>query len=154
MFQYMEAFSNNNVDGERLINLRPSTLEAMGIECIGHQEIILEAVEHLRNFVRSSILFPISHSIIPFPLPALQPRQGEPPIPGPTSVYRCPLPLQATGTKSREEVLRHRCIDGHHTDPGQDKDTHLLAGPSSIQGPSTVPGDSQEDVDSGTGDGH
>lgn len=51
MYQYMEAFSNNHVDGERLINLRSSTLEAMGIECIGHQEIILEAVEHLRNFV-------------------------------------------------------------------------------------------------------
>lgn len=48
----MESFSNNHVDGEKLLQMRSSSLEEeLGIYCIGHQEIILEAVEHLRNFV-------------------------------------------------------------------------------------------------------
>lgn len=56
MYRYMEAFSNNHVDGEQLLHMRSSTLEELGIYCIGHQEIILEAVEHLRNFVRLRII--------------------------------------------------------------------------------------------------
>lgn len=52
MYRYMESFSNNHVDGEKLLQMRSSSLEEeLGIYCIGHQEIILEAVEHLRNFV-------------------------------------------------------------------------------------------------------
>lgn len=50
MYRYMDAFANNHVDGEKLLHLRSSSLEHLGIWCIGHQEIILGAVEHLRNF--------------------------------------------------------------------------------------------------------
>jgi connector enhancer of kinase suppressor of Ras 2 len=49
---YIQAFANNQIDGRQLLNLRPYELEELGIVSIGHQEIILEAVEHLKNFVR------------------------------------------------------------------------------------------------------
>jgi connector enhancer of kinase suppressor of Ras 2 len=49
---YIKAFANNQVDGRTLIGVRPYELEELGILSVGHQEIILEAVEHLRNFVR------------------------------------------------------------------------------------------------------
>lgn len=51
MYRYTAAFTNNHIDGEKLLHIRATTLEELGIFCIGHQEIILEAVEHLRNFV-------------------------------------------------------------------------------------------------------
>lgn len=61
MCLYLDAFANNHLNGDRLLHLRSSDLEELGIYCIGHQEIILEAVEHLRNFVstvdRGVILF-------------------------------------------------------------------------------------------------
>jgi connector enhancer of kinase suppressor of Ras 2 len=49
---YIQAFANNQIDGRQLLNLRPYELEELGIVSIGHQESILEAVEHLKNFVR------------------------------------------------------------------------------------------------------
>jgi connector enhancer of kinase suppressor of Ras 2 len=49
--QYVKAFTNNQIDGKKLLNIRPYELEELGIKSVGHQEIILEAVEHLRNFV-------------------------------------------------------------------------------------------------------
>lgn len=49
---YIKAFANNQIDGRQLLNLRPYELEELGIISVGHQEIILEAVEHLKNFVR------------------------------------------------------------------------------------------------------
>ena len=58
MYRYTDAFSNNHVDGEKLLQMRPSTLEELGVYLIGHQEIIMEAVEHLRNFVGSLRLIP------------------------------------------------------------------------------------------------
>lgn len=48
---YIKAFANNQIDGRQLLNLRPYELEELGIPSVGHQEIILEAVEHLKNFV-------------------------------------------------------------------------------------------------------
>jgi hypothetical protein len=53
---YIKAFANNQVDGAQLLGFRPYELQELGIVCVGHQEIILEAVEQLRNFV-SSVLF-------------------------------------------------------------------------------------------------
>lgn len=41
---------NHNVNGQQLLNLRPEDLEHLGVFKLGHQEIILEAVEYLRNF--------------------------------------------------------------------------------------------------------
>jgi connector enhancer of kinase suppressor of Ras 2 len=49
---YIKAFANNQINGNQLLSLRPYELEELGIMSIGHQEVILEAVEHLRNFVR------------------------------------------------------------------------------------------------------
>lgn len=46
---------NNQIDGEKLLNLRPYELEELGIKSVGHQEIILEAVEQLKNIVRLKI---------------------------------------------------------------------------------------------------
>lgn len=48
---YAKSFLNNGVNGYQLLNLRSDDLEHLGVVNLGHQEIILEAVEHLRNFV-------------------------------------------------------------------------------------------------------
>lgn len=61
MYLYLNAFSNNCIDGEKLLHIQSSSLEQMGIHCIGHQEIILAAVEHLKNFVSPQ------NFIYPFP---------------------------------------------------------------------------------------
>lgn len=34
-----------------MLNIRPYELEELGIRCIGHQEVILEALEVLKNCV-------------------------------------------------------------------------------------------------------
>ena len=47
---YVHSFSNHNVNGQQLLNLRPEDLDHLGVSKLGHQEIILEAVEYLRNF--------------------------------------------------------------------------------------------------------
>jgi len=51
MYSYIQSFTNNEVGGQQLLNIRPHELEQLGMQKIGHQEIVLEAVEHLRNFV-------------------------------------------------------------------------------------------------------
>lgn len=51
MRHYVHSFTNNEVGGKQLLNIRPYELEQLGMIWIGHQEIVLEAVEHLRNFV-------------------------------------------------------------------------------------------------------
>lgn len=48
---YTKSFLNNAVNGHQLLNLRADDLEHLGVITLGHQELILEAVEHLRNFV-------------------------------------------------------------------------------------------------------
>ncbi|KAL0270564.1 UNVERIFIED_CONTAM: hypothetical protein PYX00_007933 [Menopon gallinae] len=47
---YLHWFSNNEVNGQQLLNLSPDELTHLGVLKIGHQELILDAVEHLRNF--------------------------------------------------------------------------------------------------------
>uniref|UniRef100_A0A0C9RNF5 CNKSR3_1 protein n=1 Tax=Fopius arisanus TaxID=64838 RepID=A0A0C9RNF5_9HYME len=47
---YVHSFTNNKVNGQQLLSLRPEDLEQLGVLKVGHQEIILEAVEYLRNF--------------------------------------------------------------------------------------------------------
>lgn len=48
---YLKLFLNNGVNGQQLLNVRSEDLDILGIRRLGHQELILEAVEHLRNFV-------------------------------------------------------------------------------------------------------
>ncbi|CAH0556503.1 unnamed protein product [Brassicogethes aeneus] len=50
ILKYAASFLNNGVTGHQLLNLRAEDLEHLGVKTLGHQEIILEAVEHLRNF--------------------------------------------------------------------------------------------------------
>ncbi|XP_023292521.2 uncharacterized protein LOC111675892 [Lucilia cuprina] len=50
MYNYVYSFINNGVGGHQLLNIRPYELEQLGMHSIGHQEIVLEAVENLRNF--------------------------------------------------------------------------------------------------------
>lgn len=50
MSRYVQSFTNNEVKGQQLLNIRPYELEQLGMLTIGPQEIVLEAVEHLRNF--------------------------------------------------------------------------------------------------------
>lgn len=50
MYHYVNSFTNNEVGGLKLLHIRPYELEHLGIYSIGHQEIVLEAVEQLRNF--------------------------------------------------------------------------------------------------------
>lgn len=48
---YVNSFLNNEVKGHQLLCLRSDDLEHLGVYTLGHQELILEAVEQLRNFV-------------------------------------------------------------------------------------------------------
>lgn len=48
---YIPMFLSNEVKGQQLLNLRSDDLENIGVYTIGHQELILEAVGQLRNFV-------------------------------------------------------------------------------------------------------
>ena len=43
------SFLNNNVTGRGLLNITVDDLYKLQVEKVGHQEIILEALEHLRN---------------------------------------------------------------------------------------------------------
>lgn len=55
MYHYVHSFTNNQIGGQQLLNIRPYELEQLGMRSIGHQEIVLEAVENLRNFVSKFI---------------------------------------------------------------------------------------------------
>ncbi|CAG5027270.1 unnamed protein product [Parnassius apollo] len=47
---YVPALRQRGLNGSKLLTLRCDDLEYLGIHIIGHQELLLEAVEHLRNF--------------------------------------------------------------------------------------------------------
>ena len=48
---YAHFFLNNNVTGGGLLNLTVDDLYKLHVEKVGHQEIILEALELLKNLV-------------------------------------------------------------------------------------------------------
>lgn len=50
MYKYINAFTNNEIRGQALLSIRPYELNELGMHKIGHQEIVLEGVEQLRNF--------------------------------------------------------------------------------------------------------
>lgn len=50
MYKYINAFTNNEIKGQALLSIRPYELNELGMQKIGHQEIVLEGVEQLRNF--------------------------------------------------------------------------------------------------------
>jgi connector enhancer of kinase suppressor of Ras 2 len=51
ILQYTTSFLNNGVTGHQLLSLRAEDLYNLGVKSLGHQEVILESVEHLRHFV-------------------------------------------------------------------------------------------------------
>jgi connector enhancer of kinase suppressor of Ras 2 len=52
VLQYIRLFVDKNINGQQLLDLQPNDLEEIGVTKIGHQEIILEAIDLLKNFVR------------------------------------------------------------------------------------------------------
>lgn len=51
MYRYLTSFTNNQINGMQLLNIRPYELEELGVKSVGHQEIILEALRVLKDFV-------------------------------------------------------------------------------------------------------
>ncbi|KAL6256051.1 hypothetical protein P5V15_013287 [Pogonomyrmex californicus] len=49
VFPYVHSFLNHAINGQQLLSLQPNDLEQLGVLKLGHQEIILEAVEYLRS---------------------------------------------------------------------------------------------------------
>ena len=52
---YAHFFINNNVTGQDLLHLCVDDLHKLHVEKLGHQEIILEALEQLKTLVIKSI---------------------------------------------------------------------------------------------------
>jgi len=50
IYPYAHFFLNNNVTGQGLLNLTVDDLYKLHVEKLGHQELILESLEHLKNF--------------------------------------------------------------------------------------------------------
>lgn len=57
VYSYAHFFINNNVTGQGLLNLTVDDLYKLHVEKLGHQEIILEALELLKNLVRFRDVF-------------------------------------------------------------------------------------------------
>ena len=49
--QYVGKFNENDITGKQILLLDHMDLDNIGITKFGHQELILEAVEHLRQLV-------------------------------------------------------------------------------------------------------
>nr|XP_022908105.1 uncharacterized protein LOC111419521 [Onthophagus taurus] len=50
VLSYTNNFLNNEITGTKVLDLTASDLENLGVTIIGHQEILLEAIQHLKNF--------------------------------------------------------------------------------------------------------
>lgn len=59
VLQYIRLFVDKNINGEQLLDLQSDDLEDLGVTKIGHQEIILEAIDLLKNFVRRTVSWAI-----------------------------------------------------------------------------------------------
>jgi len=52
MIPYMHYFRAENVDGKKLMLMTHTELQRLNVIKFGHQELILEAIDLLRNLVR------------------------------------------------------------------------------------------------------
>ena len=52
IYPYAHYFINNNMTGQGLLNITVDDLYKLHVEKLGHQEIILEGLDHLKNLVR------------------------------------------------------------------------------------------------------
>lgn len=64
--QYIKNFEREKVGGDQLLRITHQELEDLGVSRIGHQELILEAVDLLCALVRRH------HTTLSFPLLTLQ----------------------------------------------------------------------------------
>lgn len=60
VLQYIRSFVDKNINGQQLLDLQPDDLEGIGVYKIGHQEIILGAIELLKNFVSYFAFFSVN----------------------------------------------------------------------------------------------
>ena len=61
IFPYSHFFINNNVTGRGLLNITVDDLYKLHVEKMGHQEIILEGLEHLKNLVSCEMQYTEHH---------------------------------------------------------------------------------------------
>jgi SAM domain (Sterile alpha motif) len=66
IYPYSHYFINNNVTGRGLLNVTVDDLYKLHVEKLGHQEIILEGLEHLRNLVSSYLKYWVILCIHPY----------------------------------------------------------------------------------------
>lgn len=74
----MYEFSKHEIGGRSLLSIRPYELEDLGMQKIGHQEIVLEAVESLRHFVSCCYLVKVEikcSSFIGFPVNGIKQKK-------------------------------------------------------------------------------
>lgn len=80
IYPYCHYFVNNNVTGQQLLNLTVSDLIKLHVEKLGHQEIILEGLEKLRNLVSIPLLPKVLCSNRSTSIPAFAFRHRKPSI--------------------------------------------------------------------------
>lgn len=61
--QYISNFEREKISGEQLLKITHQDLEELGVARIGHQELVLEAVDLLCALVSSSVSALILHAI-------------------------------------------------------------------------------------------
>lgn len=57
--QYVSNFEREKISGEQLLKITHQDLEELGVARIGHQELVLEAVDLLCALVSVSLLFSV-----------------------------------------------------------------------------------------------
>ena len=64
--QYVTLFKVHEVDGRKLLMLNHADLEKIGVKKLGHQELVLEAIDLLRTLVIQFDIFSICEWFIFF----------------------------------------------------------------------------------------
>lgn len=57
--QYIPSFQQQQVDGERLLRMTHQELLSLGVSRVGHQELVLEAVDLLCALVSNPFSVPV-----------------------------------------------------------------------------------------------
>jgi connector enhancer of kinase suppressor of Ras 2 len=61
---YVHFFLNNGINGRKLLSLVPDDLEKLGIFKLGHQEIILEAIDLLSALVSCVLMESYMYNVL------------------------------------------------------------------------------------------
>lgn len=80
--QYIPSFQQQQVDGERLLRMTHQELLSLGVSRVGHQELVLEAVDLLCALVSNPFSVPVIVTIWAwFVWPACLPNSQQPKTP-------------------------------------------------------------------------